>query len=214
VDLFAVILPCLVAYLLGGIPFGLLIARAYGVTDIRLHGSGNIGATNVWRVAGPKAAIWVYAGDIGKGIIAVLIARLVDQQLISRDYLLVLAALFAVAGHVFPIYLAFHGGKGVNTALGVMLSLLPWHTLVALAAFILTVAASRYISLGSVVAGVCLFVTTLVEKLVVNPDRNIIYMIMTAVLMVLILYTHRTNMTRIAAGTESRFSLSNGGKSA
>jgi glycerol-3-phosphate acyltransferase PlsY len=115
-EMFVPIAVILLAYLLGGIPFGLFIARAYGIKDIRNHGSGNIGATNVLRAAGPKAAIWVYILDIGKGIVAVLIARIVDQAFLPRDTFLVITALAAVFGHVFPVYLAFKGGKGVNTA--------------------------------------------------------------------------------------------------
>lgn len=211
-DYLVVIAVLAVAYLLGGIPFGWVVSRAYGVSDIRAHGSGNIGATNVWRTLGPKAALWVYIGDIGKGILAVLVARSVDQTVISTDYLLVLTALTAIAGHVFSIYLAFKGGKGVNTALGVMLSLLPWHTLVALAVFIITVAASKYISLGSVVASISLFVTTLVEKFYLAPDRSSIYTILTALIMLLVAYTHRTNLSRIKAGTENKFTLSGKGR--
>ncbi len=201
------------SFLLGGIPFGLLIARVYGVRDIRAHGSGNTGATNVWRVIGARASLWVYAGDIGKGILAVVLARAVHQDIMPRDYFLVLAALAAVFGHVFPIYLRFHGGKGVNTALGVMLSLLPWHALIALAAFVATVAVSRYISLGSIVAGVCLFLATLMEKLFLTSDRAAIYLILTGTLMLLVIWTHRSNVRRIVAGTENRFSLSGHGKS-
>lgn len=210
-DFFVVTAVLVAAYLIGGIPFGLLVARAHGVTDIRAHGSGNIGATNVWRTIGPKAALWVYLGDIGKGILAVMIARFVTQALIPVDYFLVLTALAVVAGHVFSVYLSFRGGKGVNTALGVMISLLPWHALVALAVFIITVAASKYISLGSVVASVSLFLSTLAEKLMIEPHRSVIYTILAAVLMILVTYTHRANLARIRSGTESRFTLSKRG---
>ncbi|MBI5267848.1 MAG: glycerol-3-phosphate 1-O-acyltransferase PlsY [candidate division Zixibacteria bacterium] len=200
------------AYLIGGIPFGWLVARMYGIADIRTQGSGNIGATNVWRVAGAKAAIWVYLGDIGKGAAAVAIARAVGQQTISRDLFLVVAGLAAVVGHVFPIYLRFRGGKGVNTALGVMLTLLPWHSLIALGVFVITVAISKYISLGSMVAGVCLFGSTLADRLFLTTDRAMIYPVMTGLLMLIIIWTHRSNLTRIADGTENRFSFASGEK--
>ena len=208
-----VIVVVVAAYLIGGIPFGWLVAKAYGVGDIRSQGSGNIGATNVWRVAGAKAAAWVYLGDIGKGIVAVGIARAMNQQLLSRDVFLVIAGLAAVIGHIFPAYLRFRGGKGVNTALGVMLSLLPWHSLVALIAFGITVAVSRYISLGSVVGGVCLFAATLAEKLFLTTGRSFIYPIMTGLLMLIVMWTHRSNLARIAAGTENRLSLTGREKS-
>lgn len=211
-DLLVVILVLAAAYLLGGIPFGLIVARAYGVKDIRSHGSGNIGATNVWRTVGPRAALWVYVGDIGKGILAVLIARSITQEFMAADYLLVLTALVAIAGHVFSIYLAFKGGKGVNTALGVMISLLPWHALVALAVFIITVAASKYISLGSVIASLSLFLSSLFEKLFLDPNRSSIYTILAALIMLLVIYTHRANLARIRAGSENKFSLSRRGR--
>src|SRR3972149_965893 len=124
-DFLTVGLPLLGAYLLGGVPFGLISSRLCGVPDIRSQGSGNIGATNVWRVVGPKAGIWVLVLDVGKGAAAVLAARLIDQTLVSHDLFLTGCAAAAIVGHVFPIYLRFKGGKGVNTALGVMITLLP-----------------------------------------------------------------------------------------
>jgi glycerol-3-phosphate acyltransferase PlsY len=206
-DLLPVIAIVVAAYLIGGIPFGWLVARAYGISDIRSQGSGNIGASNVWRVAGAGAATWVFLGDIGKGMVAVAIARAVNQHALSRDVLLVAAGLAAVIGHIFPIYLRFRGGKGVNTGLGVMLSLLPWHSLVALVVFGITLVVSKYISLSSVVAGVCLFVSTLADKLFLTTGRSVIYPVMAGLLMLIVIWTHRSNMARIAAGTENRFSL-------
>jgi glycerol-3-phosphate acyltransferase PlsY len=198
------------AFLIGGIPFGLLVAKAFGIRDLRELGSGNIGATNVWRVAGPKAAIWVYLLDIGKGVLAVLIARLVDQSAMPRDWFLVATALAAVFGHVFSPYLRFKGGKGVNTGLGVMLVLMPIEILITLGVFVIVVALSRYISLGSIVASLCLFAATLVEKLVMHLDISYVYIGLTLILAVVIIVTHRSNIRRLIDGTESRFSLSSG----
>ena len=119
------LLPVIIAYLLGAIPFGLLVPRMFGVRDIRQHGSGNIGATNATRVRGFQRAVWVYVGDIAKGAAAVLLARWYALHYpIPFDTIhpyLVICALAAVVGHVFPVYLGLKGGKGVNTALGVML---------------------------------------------------------------------------------------------
>ena len=106
------VLPIICAYLLGSIPFSLLVARAYGCPDIRECGSGNAGATNVWRVLGGRAATWVFLADIGKGALALLIAMQVDQSILHRDSYLVICALAAVAGHCLPFYLNFRGGKG------------------------------------------------------------------------------------------------------
>lgn len=198
----------LVAFLLGGIPFGLLIARMKGIRDIRQHGSGNIGATNVWRVLGPKAAFWVYMFDISKGALAVGLARLVDQTVIPRETLLVLVAVAAVLGHVFSPYLGFKGGKGVNTGLGVMIMLLPLEVLVSFVIFVIVVAASRFISLGSIVAAVALCVLILVERELLIRDVAPIYLFLAIALALVVVITHRRNIERIFAGTENRFSLS------
>lgn len=198
------------AYLLGAIPFGLLIAQTFGVRDVRKHGSGNIGATNVWRVAGARAAIWVYLLDIGKGVVAVLLASSVNQTIIPRDTFLVLAALAAVIGHVFPVYLKFKGGKGVNTALGVLLALLPLEALAGLIVFIVMVAISRFISLGSITAAVSLAAIVLIERVAFGRPVEIIYVLLTMVIAVLVVITHRKNIKRMIEGTEPRFSLASG----
>ena len=115
------------AYLIGAIPFGWIVARLAGVGDIRSHGSGNIGATNVARVAGFKVAIWVYVGDILKGVAAVALAQWYAATYgapFNVALFTILAGLIAILGHIFPVYLRFKGGKGVNTALGVLLLLL------------------------------------------------------------------------------------------
>lgn len=203
-----VLIVILAAYLIGGIPFGLLIARAYGIKDVRAHGSGNIGATNVWRIAGPKAAIWVYLLDIGKGAVAVLLAKLVEQTVMPRDLLLVLTALATVFGHIFSPYIRFKGGKGVNTGLGVMLVLMPIEILISLGAFIIVVALSRYISLGSIVAVLTLVAVTLVEKYLMHIEVSTIYVGLAVILAIAIFVTHRKNIRRLLHGTESRFSLS------
>jgi glycerol-3-phosphate acyltransferase PlsY len=214
------IAPIIAAYLLGSIPFALLVARIYGIADLRREGSGNIGATNVWRVAGPAAAVWVFAGDIGKGVLAMLVARLIlDRSGVdpgAHDAVLVACAVAAVLGHVFPLYLGFRGGKGVNTGLGVMIVLLPLPTLIALAVFLIVVSISRFVSLGSIIAAVALPAAVLVQRLAFDVAIADIYLWLTAALALLVLATHRDNIGRLAAGTENRLSFgsrSGGGKS-
>jgi glycerol-3-phosphate acyltransferase PlsY len=197
-----------VAYLLGAIPFGLLVARWFGVRDIRTHGSGNIGATNVWRVIGPRAAIWVYILDIGKGVLAVLIARSVSQAWLPRDTFLVLAALAAVLGHIFPVYTKFRGGKGVNTGLGVIATLLPLEALICFSIFVIVVALSRYISLGSIVGSISLASVVGIERQFLGRHIGIIYFYLAVVLALLVIMTHWKNLGRVIHGTESRFSFS------
>jgi glycerol-3-phosphate acyltransferase PlsY len=200
------------AYLLGAIPFGLIIARLYGVRDIRAVGSGNIGATNVWRIAGPRAAIWVYLLDIGKGVLAVLLARIFSQTLMSRDLFLIVCALAAILGHIFPVYLGFKGGKGVNTGLGVMLMLLPIETVTCFVLFVVVVAISKYISLGSIVAATCLPALVIIEMVVLHRNIDSLYLVLSILIMIIVVYTHRHNIRRILAGTENRFSMSSRGR--
>ncbi|MFQ5499491.1 MAG: glycerol-3-phosphate 1-O-acyltransferase PlsY [Candidatus Zixiibacteriota bacterium] len=206
------ILLIVIAYLLGGIPFGLIVARQYGVADIRAHGSGNIGATNVWRVAGAKAAGWVFLGDIAKGAIAVMLSRLYlsiqPQPLVAADIVFVLCACAAVLGHVFPIYTRFRGGKGVNTGLGVMLALLPVQTLLAVLVFGIVLAWTKYVSLGSIVGVVALSVVLSVERFWLGHGVAIIFVYLSWLLTVAIVFTHRQNISRLLSGTENRFSIS------
>jgi acyl phosphate:glycerol-3-phosphate acyltransferase len=206
--------PILFAYLIGAVPFGLLVARIFGIRDIRALGSGNIGATNVWRIAGPKAAIWVYLLDIGKGVLAVMVARMIPQEIMPRELFLTLCGLAAMLGHVFPIYLGFKGGKGVNTGLGVMISLLPLEAVIALAVFIITVAITRFISLGSILAAVILFLAVFAERFIFHRDISMVYLYLCLATAIIVLLTHRANLRRLANGTENRFSLSSRPKGA
>lgn len=206
-DIVAVAAVVLIAYLLGTIPFGLLIARLYGISDIREVGSGNIGATNVWRLAGPKAAVWVYLLDIGKGAAAVFIARLFHQGLVSHDVLLVIAAVCAVLGNIFPFYLKFKGGKGVNTTLGAIVSMLPIEALICVGLFGIIVSLTRYISLGSIIGACALCPVILIEKYLFDKPVAMVYLYLSILIALVILVTHRQNIVRLLSGTESRFSF-------
>ena len=200
------------AYLIGSVPFGSIVTGLAGFPDIRKTGSGNIGATNVWRVCGFKTAIWVFVGDIGKGVLAVLLARYFvshyELAFFTRDVFLVVCALSAVIGHVFPIYLRFKGGKGVNTALGTMATLLPWETLISFVVFVIVVFLSRYVSLGSIIAAISLFIAVAVEKYCLHHNIAMIYFYLSLILAILIIITHRKNIGRLVTGKENRFSFS------
>jgi glycerol-3-phosphate acyltransferase PlsY len=197
----------LVGYLIGAIPFGYIIARIYGIRDIRLVGSGNVGAANVWRSAGPSAGILVLIFDIGKGVAAVLVASFMPATDTVIEYLKLTAGFAAVMGHVFPVYLSFRGGKGVNTALGVMITLLPVEALIALTAFIITVVVSRYISLGSVLASIAFFAVVLIRWLLDFSGTHTVYVPASFLLVVLIVLAHRSNIKRLLSGDENRFSF-------
>jgi len=182
------------AYLLGSIPTGLLLAKASGV-DIRTTGSGNIGATNVYRTLGRTVGILTLVGDCLKGLVPVLVA----QGLGMGDTMIAAAGAAAFLGHVYTVFLGFKGGKGVATALGVFLGVSPASVGLALVIFIAVVAAWRYISLGSITAAAAMpFIVTAL-------DRRPPVIAMTAGIALLVIWKHRENITRLRAGTESKF---------
>lgn len=188
------LLPLLAAYLLGSIPFSFLVARLFGVEDVRKVGSGNVGATNVMRSAGKVAGILAFALDFAKGAAAALLGRYVDPAGPTPA----LAAATAVLGHMFPVWLGFRGGKGVATGAGAFLPLAPAATGAALLVFAATLAAARYVSLASIAGAVTLavLVFALGAPAAVSPAA--------AAMAVLILWKHRGNLERIAKGTEGR----------
>jgi glycerol-3-phosphate acyltransferase PlsY len=203
------------AYLLGAIPFGLLVARGFGVRDIRESGSGNIGATNVQRTLGMKAAMWVYLLDIGKGALAVAAATLVAQTAMPRELFLVLIGLAAIIGQVFPVYLGFRGGKGVATTFGVLLVLLPRETVIAAFVFLLMVFLTRYVSVASIAAALSFPGVVTVRQMFLDHDVSRYYWLLTVVIGILVPLTHHQNIRRLLAGTESRVTLRrSGGESA
>jgi len=189
-----------VAYLLGSIPFGLLIVKAFGGGDIRAVGSGNIGAANVARNAGAVAGVLTLLFDAAKGYAAVWIA---ERWTGGNGRWMMAAAVAAVIGHMFPVWLGFKGGKGVATGLGVFLPIC-WEAVAAAAAlWILLVAFWRYSSLGSIVAAAAL--PALVYLFYAPhhaPPDHILWG--TVLISVLVLWKHRENMRRLIAGQESR----------
>lgn len=182
------------AYLLGAIPTGLLLGKLYGI-DVRSEGSGNIGATNLYRTLGRKVGIITLLGDCLKGFLPVLLA----WQMGLSEPLQAWVGLAAFCGHVFSVFLLFKGGKGVATALGVYLALAPLAVLGALLVFILLVAVWRYISLGSIVAAA-------VMPLIIffRPHSNEL-LIATVLISVIVIAKHHANINRLVAGTESKF---------
>jgi glycerol-3-phosphate acyltransferase PlsY len=193
----------LAGYLLGSIPFGLIFAKILGGTDVREHGSGNIGATNVSRVVGPLAGILTLLLDVAKGAAAVwLAARISDHAAITMT----LAGVAALLGHCFPVWLKFKGGKGVATALGVYLALCPSAALAALVLFILLVAFWRYVSLGSLAAAASM---PLLIYFLWAPGHAppLVLSLGTLFAAVLIFYKHDANLQRLVDGTEPKYSL-------
>jgi len=197
----------LIAYLIGAVPFGLLVARIFGVRDIRKIGSGNIGATNVLRTLGIKAAVWVYLLDIGKGAAVVWAAGIVFRETARPELMAVLVGVTAILGHIFPIYLRFRGGKGVATAAGVLAVLLPLETLVAVVVFLVVVFSTRYVSVASIAAALALPLTVVVEQSLYEQEVPQVYWLLTVVIGVFVPLTHLRNIRRLLAGTENRFSF-------
>jgi acyl phosphate:glycerol-3-phosphate acyltransferase len=199
------------SYLLGSIPFGYLLVRIFRGEDVRQTGSGNIGATNVARTGSKLLAIATLLLDAAKGYVAVahvfFLARHHPDHLPQWGphtvyTLAALAGLFALFGHMFPVWLRFKGGKGVATALGAFLALAPAAVLVALAAFTVIVAVTRYVSLGSILAAV---VFPFAAWWLNPPTRSASVMLLMAASSVLIIVRHKDNIRRLLAGEENRF---------
>lgn len=192
------------AYLVGSIPFGYLIVRAAGGGDVRETGSGGTGATNVTRRAGRGAGILTLALDAAKGAVAVVLARYLLTEDFGVNWWVAAAAIACVAGHVFPVWLKFRGGKGVATGLGVFLSLAPLAVVCVGAVFLLVVWATRYVSLGSVTAAALLPLSVwLVERYAHGDPRA--PLVATAVAGgALVVVMHRANIGRLLKGTENK----------
>ncbi|HET7872104.1 MAG TPA: glycerol-3-phosphate 1-O-acyltransferase PlsY [Terriglobales bacterium] len=189
-----------IGYLLGSIPFGYLLVRIFRGEDVRTIGSGNIGATNVARTGAKGLGAATLALDAVKGLAAVATASWLAPSGSSALTYMSLAALAAVVGHMFPVWLKFKGGKGVATALGVFILLFPKALLVSLFLFIVVVAATRFVSLGSMLGAISFPV---VSYFVYRPDWQALAP--TCVIALLIVVKHHQNIRRLLAGNENRF---------
>ena len=194
----------LAGFLSGSLPFGWLVARLGGM-DIRKHGSGNIGMTNVWRVMGWKAGLTVLLLDTAKGLLPVLLAQRLmatvnppGLTVSGSNWLLLITGLAAILGHTFTPWLKFRGGKGVATSLGVLIALYQIWVLVPLGVFLLGLAATRMVSVGSILAGLAVAAVSIA----VPQLRHC--MAFAIPLALLVTWTHRSNIRRILDGTESR----------
>jgi glycerol-3-phosphate acyltransferase PlsY len=200
------VLVLIAAYLLGSIPFGYLIVRAKEGADVRETGSGGTGATNVTRRAGKKAGILTLLLDAAKGFAAVWVARLLLGADFEINWWVAAAAVLAVAGHCFPVWLGFRGGKGVATGVGVFLGLSPVAVAVALVVFILVVGWTRYVSLGSITATALFPLCVWLLSLYVKPPHALAPVLSASIVGgAIIILMHRANIARLVAGTESKF---------
>jgi len=188
----------LVAYLIGSLSFAILSSRMFGLPDPRTYGSGNPGATNVLRSGRKAAALVTLIGDCGKGLVAVLVARYLASRFGAGDPAVSGAAVAVFLGHLYPLYFRFKGGKGVATALGVLLGLSPWLAALAAAIFGIVVGVSRYVSLASIVAAIS---SAIAAPLLLGWGTSAGAVIVVAALVV---WRHRGNLRRMIAGTERR----------
>ncbi|MBE2280404.1 MAG: glycerol-3-phosphate 1-O-acyltransferase PlsY [Ignavibacteriaceae bacterium] len=209
----------LFSYLIGSIPFAIIISKMVKGIDIKQHGSGNAGGTNVFRVLGWKWGILTIILDALKGVIAVVFISqlyLLDPVAINNPTSLedmtiirILAGVFAVIGHVWSIFASFKGGKGIATALGMMLSITTVDMLIAIGVFIIVVSVSKYVSLGSILAAFAVALTLFIRQNVFHAEIQGYGTILPFVLAIiaLIVYTHRENIKRILSGSESKISF-------
>ncbi|MHB1418849.1 MAG: glycerol-3-phosphate 1-O-acyltransferase PlsY [Bacillota bacterium] len=182
------------SYLIGSIPVAYIAGRYFKGIDIRKVGSGNVGATNVFRNLGPFPAVLVLIGDVAKGVVTVWWGGAVGGENIA-----LLAGLAAIAGHNWSIFLGFRGGKGVATGLGLFLALSPKVAMIALAIFVVVVLVTRFVSLGSILGSASIPILFLVY------DKPIAYFFVSLLVVVLVIYRHRANIQRLLSGTETKF---------
>lgn len=186
------------SYLIGAIPTGVVLTRMMGGEDVRKSGSGNIGATNVYRVAGRTMGILTLVGDCLKGVLPVVVASNYFELGASQ---IALVALAAFLGHCYPVYLGFKGGKGVATALGIFLVLSPLSVLGVLGIFIAVLYFWRFISLASISASAA------VPFLVLLFEQSTPLVLVSLVIASFVIWRHRENIARLRSGTENRFNL-------
>lgn len=202
----------LVGYLLGSVDFAIMVSRLFYKKDIRTVGSGNAGMTNMLRSFGKKAAAFTLLGDVAKGIVSVLLGHLIFGAFVpgaETVYGAYVAGIFAILGHLFPLYFGFKGGKGIAVSGGVIIALQPLLAAILLAVFLLLVKVTGMVSLGSVI-GIGLYpVATLVYTVVFSHAAPVFSTLCSFIISLLVIFMHRANIKRIIQGTEYRFGQKN-----
>ena len=190
-------------YLLGSVSFAVLVSRVFGLNDPRSYGSGNPGATNVLRSGSKAAAIAVLVLDVLKGLLPVaLVLHIGPDYGLTGAGAAALTGLAAFVGHLYPVFFGFKGGKGVATALGVVLALSPWLALAVLVVFGVVLAATRYVSLASMSAAAA---APLIMLLPGPWGHSVLAVVAVVVMAALLIWRHRANIERLRAGTEAKF---------
>lgn len=209
--IWAIILTAIIAYLLGSISFSIIFTKKFAGFDVRQKGSGNAGSTNVLRTAGKKPAILTLICDVLKGVVAVLVAflmgKIANADAWNAALLIQIAGVCVVLGHTFPIFFGFKGGKGVATALGVLL-ITNWQIgLICLVFALVLMAITRIVALGSIAAAIlfpvlCFFITN--NFLVGDSSTRISYLVFGIIMALIVIFNHRSNIQRMASGTENK----------
>jgi glycerol-3-phosphate acyltransferase PlsY len=193
----------ILAYFIGSIPTAIIISKIFFNIDIRDYGSGNMGATNTFRVLGPKFGTIVMVGDMLKGILAVSLYNLLPYYLtneLDRTNLMIGLGLAAVIGHIYPIWADFRGGKGVATLFGMVLAIQPIVAINCVGVFLLVLYLTRYVSLSSIIAGVALPICVLW----IYNEKEVFYRVFAVAVAALIVLTHQKNISRLLKGNEGR----------
>lgn len=200
------VLILVIAYLLGSIPFGYLLVRAVAGADVRETGSGGTGATNVSRRAGKLAGVVTLLLDALKGALAVILARSFLTEDFGINWYVAASVVLAIAGHCFPVWLGFRGGKGVATGVGAFLALSALAVACAGVVFIAIVWATRYVSLGSIAAAAVMPLSVWILSGYIRPVESLAPLLTAALVgAVIIIFMHRANIGRLLSGTESKF---------
>lgn len=203
--IYSTIVLAIVAYLLGSIPSAVWIGKYFYGVDIREHGSRNAGATNMLRVLGRRAALPVFAIDFLKGFVALTLSNLVeffpDVSWGEIYNLKILLVVMVVLGHIFPLFAGFKGGKGVATLAGAVMGVAPTSVLLSLGVWVLVLMAWHYVSLASMIAGVCFPIFILSSP---RTNHSVSLVVFSFVIAILLIITHRKNIARLKAGTENK----------
>ncbi|MDZ7270601.1 MAG: glycerol-3-phosphate 1-O-acyltransferase PlsY [candidate division KSB1 bacterium] len=201
------LLVIVLSYLAGSLPTSIIVSRLFRGIDIRDYGSGNAGATNVLRVLGWKLALVVMIVDVGKGFVAARFIAPLGASVLPDHFSLVqiLAGASAVVGHIYTVFAGFRGGKGVGTGAGVMLALYPLPTLICAAVFLAVAFSTRYVSLASLTAVTLLPLILVFYKVALHRQVDTFLLVFAALVAGLIIFAHRSNISRLLAGTENRF---------
>lgn len=208
--MFELMILMIISYLIGSIPTSIIVSKLVYHTDIREHGSGNAGATNVFRTFGWKPALFVTLVDVFKGWLPAAVAGSLNPEAFpfggNPDLLMILAGFSAVLGHTYTVFAGFKGGKGVGTAAGMLIALFPIAVPICLLVFVITLISTGIVSLGSMLAATALPITLFIlEGIDADAQISLTLRVFALLIPVFIIFTHRSNIKRMMAGTENRF---------